>query len=98
MRDATHMVTRTLLFLLALRMTSAIGSAAEVSAESALTLTFIEVRVEMRGHAAAVLRKQGRARLPRIDRSDDCDAGDLARRPVRGAGAPRAGRPDLRWV
>jgi quinol monooxygenase YgiN len=41
-------------------LTSAIGSAAEVSADSVLTLTFIEVRVEMRGHAAAVLLKHAR--------------------------------------
>jgi quinol monooxygenase YgiN len=49
--------SRSLLFVLALLLTSRIGAAAEVAAGSVLTLTFIEVRAETRGHAAGVLRK-----------------------------------------
>lgn len=49
--------SRSLLFVLALLLISGVGSAAEVGAGSVVSLTFVEVRAEMRGHAAGVLRK-----------------------------------------
>jgi quinol monooxygenase YgiN len=48
---------RTFPFVLALLLASGISSAAEVGAGSVVTLTFLEVRAEMRGHAASILRK-----------------------------------------
>jgi quinol monooxygenase YgiN len=52
-----HFGSRSLLFLLALLLTPASSPSSEVGAGSVVTLTFVEVRAEMRGHAAGVLRK-----------------------------------------
>jgi quinol monooxygenase YgiN len=48
---------RSLLFCIALLLTCCISSGAEVGAGSVQTLTFIEVTVVARGHAAGVLRE-----------------------------------------
>jgi quinol monooxygenase YgiN len=45
-------------FALALLWTTSVVASAEVRAESVLALTFIEVRVDARGHAGGVLRQQ----------------------------------------
>ena len=52
---------RSLLFALALLLKFGITAGTEVSAGSVQVLTFIEVRVEARGHANGVLRQQANA-------------------------------------
>jgi quinol monooxygenase YgiN len=52
---------RWLALVLALLLKVGIAAAAEVNAGSESLLTFVEVRVEMRGHAGSVLRQQANA-------------------------------------
>jgi quinol monooxygenase YgiN len=53
--------SRWLPLLLALLLKAGIAPAAEVNAGSESVLTFVEVRIEMRGHAGAALRQQANA-------------------------------------
>jgi quinol monooxygenase YgiN len=53
--------SRWLPLLLALLLKAGIAPAAEVNAGSVSVLTFVEVRIEMRGHAGAALRQQANA-------------------------------------
>ena len=58
--DSTY-VSRSLLLALALLLTCGVTPGAEIKAGSVAAITFIEARVEVRGHAGSVLRQQANA-------------------------------------